>query len=133
MTRIDYIKQPQNRVSTILTTSYVAGTTIDAYKYNQMMVYITLTKGLITSMEWKIEASHDNSNWYQPAIEEYIGNGIKRGEEQSHTIIAANQASATQGYRFAVSITDRYIRIGVKGTGVMTNSLAVVDVALGIN
>ena len=41
MQKTDYAKQPQNRASAILTTGYVAGLTLDnAYKYNQLMIYI---------------------------------------------------------------------------------------------
>jgi hypothetical protein len=129
----DYIKLSTIRSSAILTTSYVAATTLDtAYKYNQLVIYISFTKGSTTSMEWKAEFSPDDSSYYQEAVESYSG-GTATNREIEHTIVSANQTALQQLYRFAIPITDRYVKISVKGTGVMTNSLCKVEAALGIN
>lgn len=130
---IDYQKKTQLRASAILTNDYVAGTTqADPYKYNQMMVYLSFTKGSTTSMEMKIEFSHDNSNWYQESMEDFF-EGVGTVRELIHQIVSADQSSAQQNYRFPIPITDRYIKISVKATGVLTDSLCAVDSAFGVS
>lgn len=127
-----YLVSPSVRASLIPTTSYVAGTVIDTGgKYNQLMIYISNTKGSLTSTEFKVEFSPDATNYYQESVQTLSG-GTATEREVEHTIVAANQSAAAQLYRFAIPICDRYIKISVKGTGTLTNSLIAVDVVLGV-
>ena len=132
--KTDYVKQAQIRASAMLTNLYVAATILtDAYKYNQLVLFISFTKATTTSLEWKVEFSHDNSNWYQEPAEDWSALGVATVREIYHQIVSANQSSATQGYKFQIPITDRYIRVSVKATGVLTDSLCAIDAAFAVS
>lgn len=129
---LDYSQQATIRDSAVLTSSYVAGTVLSVPLKNQLIIYVLFTKGLTTSMEMKVEFSQDNSSWYQE-VEEFIDSGTATVRELTHQVASANQSAAQQGYKFSIPITDRYVRISVKGTGVMTNSLVQIDASLGVS
>lgn len=120
------------RAGAAVTTSYVAGNVIDAWKYDQLIIFLSNTKASLTSTEFIVEFSPDGTNWYQESAESISG-GTATDRELAHTIVAANQSASAQGYRFAIPITDRYIRISVKGTGTVAASSVSLDVIVGIN
>ena len=116
------------RASLIVTNSYVAGPAIDTWNYNQLIIYWGTTLGSLTSHQLKVEFSADNVTWYQETFESVSGaTATSSAGEHSNTL------STTGSLRLGIPITDRYIRISVKGTGTVTSSLASVDVMLGIN
>lgn len=114
------------RSSVILTTSYVVGTVIaNAERENQLMIYIKFTKGSLTSFQWKVEFSNDNgATWYQESATS-VSSGTGTDSVLEHTTTNAGS------YRFAIPIKDERIRISVKGTGTVTNSLCEVHAVLG--
>lgn len=134
----DYIKR-SIRSSAVLTTSYVAGTilgaeagtTPDTYttnpnEYNQLVLYVDFTIGSLTDMLLKVEFSPDNSTYYQ----ETLGTIASSTETDS---VLEHKFTATGKYRIAIPCTDRYIKVSVKGTGTVTNSLCAIDAVLGVN
>lgn len=112
------------RAAAILTTSYVAGTVIEANQQNQLVIYFDFTKGSLTTGELKIEFSNDNSDYYQETASSTTG-GTETDTVVEHAV------GATGKYRIAVPIKDRYIKISVKGTGTATDSSAKVTAILG--
>ena len=117
------------RASSVLTGSYVAGTvigprglnpSIDPVSNNQLVLYFDFTLGSLTSAELKVEFSDDGVNYYQETTSS-LASGTSTDKLTEHTI------SATGKYRLAFQICDRYIRVSVKGTGTVTNSLLAID------
>ena len=136
MGNTDYILRPV-RSAAILTNSYVAGITLGAEttttlsqpnEYNQLMLYISFTKGSLTSAEIKVEFSTDNSTYYQET-----GEKIDTATGIATDAVLEHQISATGNYRLAIPCTDRYIKISAKGTGTTTNSSLKIEAALGMN
>ena len=116
------------RASLVVTNSYVAGATIDTWNYNQLMVYWGTTLGSLTSHQLKVEFSADGTTWYQETFESISGaTATSTAGEHSNTL------STTGSLRLALKITDRFVRISVKGTGTVTGSFASLEVMLGIN
>ena len=112
------------RASLILTDSYVAGTVLDlAAKYNRAVLLLDFTVGSLTTAEIKIEYSPDNTNWYQEVASSTTTGTITE-------TLAVHQIGATGKYRIPLIIADRYMKVSVKGTGTMTNSLMKVDAVL---
>ena len=119
----DYIVKPI-RASLVLTDAYVAGTVLDlAAKYNRAVLLLDFTVGSLTTAEIKIEFSTDNTNWYQE-----VASSTTTGTTTE--TLAVHQIGATGKYRIPLIIADRYMRVSVKGTGTMTNSLMKVDAVL---
>ena len=125
MSGINY-KSPQTvRSDAILTTGYVAGTVIDTQgRYNQANFYFDYTKGSLTSLEWKVEFSPDNSAFYQEIFESISG-GTATETLGEHT------TTSDGDFKYALAIKDRYVRLSFKGTGTVTGSSLGVDVVLG--
>ena len=142
---MDYMSK-NIRAAAALTNSYVAATVLGGEsqsvsagglltkpnEYNQLLLYISFTKASTTSMEWKVEFSPDNSTFYQESAGDISG-GTETNRELEHTIVSANQVDATETYRFAIPVTDRYIRVSAKCTGTVTSSSAKIDAVLGFN
>lgn len=135
---IDYIKRPV-RSAAILTNSYVAGTVLGAesgdavdksnpHQYNQLILYISFTKGSLTSAEVKVEFSPDNSTFYQET-----GEKVDTTTSIATDVVIEHQITATGNYRFAIPCTDRYIKVSAKGTGTVTSSSMKIDAVLGVN
>jgi len=112
------------RSAAILTTSYVAGTTIGDSKYtiigNQLQLYIAFTLGSLTDCQIKIEFSNDNTTFYQETFD-----SISTGTN-THSL-GVHKLTATGNYRLAIPIRDRYIKISAIGTGVVTSSSLQID------
>lgn len=134
------------RAAAVLTNSYVAADVLGAeaqstsgggrltqpHLYNQLLIYVSFTKASTTSLEWKVEFSPDNTTFYQEAAE-VISGGTATNRELEHTVVSANQSAAAQTYRFAIPVTDRYIKVSVKATGTVTSSSCKIDAVLGVN
>ena len=121
------------RSSAVLTGSYVGGTVLgtpgtvplQSYLLNQVVIYIDLTLGNLTSAEVKVEFSNDNSDFYQETAVAISG-GV------AGTSLLAYTFTASGKYRIPVPVKDKYIRISAKGTGDVTNSLMAVNAIVGI-
>lgn len=114
------------RSSAILTTSYVAGTVItNAERYNQLIIEIDFTIGSLTSFEWKVEFSSNGGATYFQESATSVSGGTGTDSILEHT------NTATGKYRFAIPIKDERIKISVKGTGTVTDSLCAVTAVLG--
>lgn len=113
------------RAAAITTNSYVPGTVIeDCGGLNQLVVYVDFTKGSLTSMQIKVEFSHDNSDWYQQTTDTIsVGTNDHALEEHNFT--------ATGKYRLAIPLKDEYVRISTKGTGTVTDSSVKVKATTG--
>jgi hypothetical protein len=122
----DYVKKAV-RSAAILTNAYVAGTVIEqAHEYNQLIVLVDFTKGSLTSLEIKVEFSHDGTNYYQETFQA-IANGTATESLGVHSMTASGL------YRIPIQIMDRYIKISANGTGTVTSSSCTVDALLGNN
>src|SRR3990167_2352789 len=117
------------RSSAVLTGSYVAatvlgpeglGTGIDPVENNQLVLYLAFTIGSLTSAEVKVEFSDDGTTYYQETASS-ISSGTSTDSTLTHTY------TATGNYRLPIPLVDRYIKVSVKGTGTVTNSLMAID------
>ncbi len=117
------------RASSVLTTSYVAGTVlnysnVNPSQRNQLIIYAGFTIGSLTSAELKVEFSHDGTTYYQQTFTSVSGG-------TSTASLGSYAWTATGNYRLEIPIKDNYIKISVKGTGTVTSSLMVVDAVIG--
>jgi hypothetical protein len=113
------------RSAAILTGTYVAGTTIEeTHGENQLVLYVDFTKGSLTTAEFKIEFSPDNTNWYQETTQSITGGTATE-------TVAAHQIGASGAYRILVPIKDRYIKVSAKGTGTVTASEMTITAVVG--
>lgn len=113
------------RESAILTGSYVAGTVIEeTLGSNQLVLLVNFTKGSLTTAEFKVEFSPDNSTWYQETFQ-----SVTTGTATES--LGEHQISATGGYRISIPIKDRYIKISAKGTGTVTSSAMSITAIIG--
>lgn len=122
------------RTSTVLTSSYVAATTfapqgkgqaLDPVSNNQLVLYVSFTLGSLTSAELKVEFSDNNTTFYQETTSS-ISAGTSTDRALEHTF------TATGNYRIPIAIADRYIKVSVKGTGTVTNSLMAIDAIVAV-
>lgn len=130
----DYNKIGTIRLSTIVTTSYVPATTIDnkqaafeadVPRYNQLVLFINVTLGSLTSAQVKIEASPDGgTTWFQETLKTQSGN-------TSTDTLLEHSYGASGNYLLTIPIKYEMLRVSVKGTGTVTSSLVQVDAALG--
>lgn len=113
------------RASAVLTDSYVVSSVREIRACNQLLLYVSFTIGSLTSAELKVEFSSDNTNWYQETSQVSAGGGIFTQNP------AVRKFTASGNKRIPIPVTDRYIRVSVKGTGTVTNSLMAVELQLG--
>lgn len=114
------------RDAAIVTTSYVtaaasnpedADDAVDIYGYNQLVLYVPITIGSLDSVEIKIELSPDNgSNWFQETTDASPSSGAIVES------VVIRQFTASGNYRIPIPISDRRVRVSVKGTGTVTGS-----------
>jgi len=121
------------RAAAILTNSYVNGTVIgpvgnstafDPQEQNQLIIYVTLTLGSLTSASIRVEFSDDGTTYYRET-EETIASGT------ATTTVLVHTMAATDNFRFAIPIQDKNIRISAIGTGTVTSSSMAIEVTLG--
>lgn len=130
----NYTEIKELRASAVLTTSYVAATVHgpqggstanDPVENNQLVLLIELTLGSLTSVEVKVEFSDDNSTYYQETA-----SLITAGTSADSPLI--HQFDEDGNYRLPIPLVDRNIKVSVKGTGTVTNSLVSVKSVLAI-
>jgi len=105
------------RAAAVLTTSYVASDILDGVEnFRALKLYTDFTKGSLTTVELKIEFSHDGISWYQePSLSDSSGT------------ITINLAEYQKNANLAIPLTftniaAKEIRVSVKGTGTVTGS-----------
>lgn len=123
------------RSSAVLTDTYVAGTVVDTridaveQEYaTQMIATFSITKGSLTSIEYKFEFSNDGVTYGQETTGSVSGGTISDILAE-HSILAST-APTSGVYDIPVPIGKRYVKISVKGTGTMTGSLMAVQAHL---
>lgn len=108
----------------VLTTSYIASNVanpndssvlFDCSKFDVFNLYLTFTKGSLTTAEVKIEFSADGTNWYQET------NSLVSAGTEALTV-NEKQLSAKGAYMVKGTINNRYLRVSAKGTGTVTGS-----------
>jgi len=112
------------RTDSILTTSYVAGHDVTSLIGNdQLVAYIDLTLGSLTSAEVKIEFLNDGE-WYQETFES-IASGSAIDTLGEHVFTADGK------YRLLIDTKDSAVRISAKGTGTVTGSSMAIKTVVG--
>jgi len=113
------------RESAVLTDSYVEATTEDVASVNQVMLYVTLTLGSLTSAQIKVEVSPDNTTFYRLPTQ--------RSASGTITLNAGVYTISADG-NYVIPIESKYkiMKVSVKGTGTVTSSLMGVKIQLGI-
>lgn len=96
---------------------------------NQLILYVHLTLGSLTTAEVTVEFSHDGeTNWVQETFDSINGTtGVVTEVPMVRTF------GATGNFRIPIKINDQHIRVTVHGTGTVTGSLMAVDAILGNN
>lgn len=99
------------RDAAILTTSYVASSTIeDVGKYNELNVYCYYTKGSLTSLEVKVETSLDGTNWVQETNVDVSG-------ATGTMTLGAYTTTADGNFKISIPISTIFAKVRAKGTG----------------
>ena len=120
-----WLDKQEIRASAVLTDAYVATTKQEIVDVNQLVLYVDFTIGSLTSAEMKIEFSNDDSSWFQEASQVSGGSGLFTLNP------LVRKFDATGKKRIAIPVTDRYVRVSVKGTGTVTDSLMAIELQLG--
>ena len=110
------------RASLVPTTSYVYSEAFEIPRgCNQIIAALDFTKGSLTSGQAIIEFCNtkedvEAGNWMTDT-------GMAYNAGVTTLVLNSYTFTATGIYRVPVPIKDRFVRIGVKGTGKLTNSL----------
>ena len=113
------------RSSAVLTTSYVAGTSlVDCEKYTHVVLYVNFTIGSLTSLELKVEYSNDGGT----TLFQETARSISASTITETNVI--HQFTATGKYRVVIPVQGHTIKVSVKGTGTVTSSAVAVDASL---
>lgn len=117
----------------LATNSYVFSPTVSlgvGGTPNQMCIYPTVTLGTLTSVQLKVQFSDDNVNWFDQSLDNVAGATIAAGV----ATVATNsfERSLVQSEAIFVQLgLNRYLRIGYKGTGVVTGSALTLTITVG--
>lgn len=135
-----YRIQPTLRLSTVLTTSFVAAPIISSsnifgqsevpqlYTNNKLILFVNFTKGSLTSATVIVEFSPDGTNWYQETTDDLtLATGVIAEVPTTRTF------STTGKYKIVIPVSDIYIRVSAEGTGTVTGSLMTIDAVLANN
>ncbi len=109
------------RLSTKLTTSYVNTDIVNLSDYSKVVLLFDYTKGSLTSMEYRIWVSYDNITWYVEATET-VAAGLITDDPANYT------TDDNENYFKLLNMYPPYLRLSVKGTGTVTNSLLAVHI-----
>lgn len=127
------------RPSTVLTNSYVPLPVLGEYDANndligqphlnnQLILYVNLTLGSLTTAELIVEFSDDGINWVQETLDNInLTTGVITEQPSIRTFAASGK------YRIPIKINDEHIRVSVHGTGTVSGSLMSVDAIIGNN
>jgi len=124
MSTITNYKNEIVRASTVLTTSYVAGTVIEnVQSFDRMYLNAAFTKGSLTSAEIKVEFSWDGKTYFQETSSS-VTSGVSTETLKEHKLIDEGN------YIISIPFAARYIKISAKGTGTVTSSKLTINVTL---
>ncbi len=105
------------RASTILTTSYVAGTVISHDGFNSLTLYNEFTIGSSTGYKLKIELSYDGKTWFQEQQYAQAG-GETTYVNNEHTFSETGNKPIN-----IFGIIARYVRVSAKALTSATGTL----------
>lgn len=129
------------RASSVLTTGYIAAPVIGAVPaspspdytsgpvglLNQLIIYVNLTLGSLTTAELIVEFSNDQVTWVQETFDSIAATGLVS------EVNMVRQFAASGNYRIPIKTNDQYYRVSIKGTGTVTGSLATLNAIVGNN
>ena len=109
------------RSSLILTNSYVDTDVLNVKQFSKVALLFDVTKGSLTSIEYRVWVSFDNLNWYVEATETVAAGLITDTSSNGTT-------QTTESYFKIQNIYPPYMKLSVKGTGTVTGSLLAVTI-----
>ena len=95
---------------TILSHSYAYCPSVDCSEFNQAVFNVGYIQGDESSMQYKFQFSHDNTNWFDQ-VYEALGSSLVYTKPKEYT------TGASIMHRIAVPLSDYYVRMGIKATG----------------
>lgn len=105
------------RASAILTSSYVAATTIeDVATYNELAIYCYFTLGSLTSLNIKVESSIDGTNYVTETFLTVSGATGTLNKGVFNTTEDGN-------FKITVPMSARFVKVSAQGVGTATSSL----------
>ncbi len=123
------------RASLVLTNAYVAATVLGGTsrpyprEYNQLVLFLDLTLGLLTSIDVKVEFAPyvSAASYYQETdeVSSVASNVDTRAVNQ-----VVHRFSATGKYRLVIPLLDEVAKVSIIGNGTVTNSLAAIEAGL---
>lgn len=105
------------RAAAILTTSYVASDTVRLTTYDNIGLFFSVDKGSLTSFQYKVQWSPDNSTWYDE-VTESIAAGVVTDTACYYTMTLSTDTDFYKLFPYR----GNYLRVQVKGTGTVTAS-----------
>lgn len=111
------------RVAAALTTSYVNTNSFLAEGYTGVGLLFKITRGSLTSFEYKVWWSIDGNTWYQEATETVAVGVIADAACYYRMTLSGNV-----NYFKVVPCYAKWVRLQVKGTGTVTGSSCEVKV-----
>lgn len=117
------------RSTSALTTSYVDTDTVKLAPYSNITLLFELTKGGLTSFEYKVLQSYDGYNWFTEAAEAVTSTVI------TDYIIYYQRtfSGSSEKYFKTISFYANYVKLQVKGTGTASGSSCAVYVLASQN
>lgn len=94
--------------SKVLTGTYTSSSTVSTTGFGQAILYIGYTKGVEATMELTFQFSPDGSTWFDDVYETVAA--------PTTTTVKEYQFTGDTTERLAISITDIYMRVRVKGS-----------------
>ena len=116
------LRNVEIRAAAILTTSYVASSSVQTFDCTQGMLLYDFTIGSLTSCEIKIQVSNDNTNWYDMPFDNTSGVTPSGGEYVAQETSYVRQLKETASRYIPFGIKAHYVRAMAKGTGTVTSS-----------
>jgi len=105
------------RTAAVLTTSYVNTSAVKFDQYKELCLLFDIVQGGLTSFEYKIWISKDGNKWYQEATES-VASGVITDAPCYYTCALSSDVA----YYKVIPFNGRWIKLQVKGTGIVTGS-----------
>ena len=109
------------RTAAVLTGAYVYTTSKVSESFDVITLDIVFVIGSLTSAEIVIEFSQDDATWFQQAFVADPSGGFRA------ISVSPMQMTASGSYSISFTPYHKYCRIGIKGTGTVTDSSASID------
>lgn len=106
-----------------LTTLYVATDEANVSGYSRIAICFDITKGSLTSFQYRIWISHDFITWYVEATES-VASGVITDDPGYYTMTL----SGDDDYFKVLPCWAKYLKLQVKGTGTVTGNTCGVEV-----